>query len=96
MHRNHELTALRDWLLPLLMNGQVRVRASLDVTPAKGKLGVKYGTAVPQHQGWVNISLRLLRFELVQSLNQFLVNACFNTSDVLIVASEKPWFQEEL
>lgn len=22
---NHELTQLRDWLLPLLMNGQVRV-----------------------------------------------------------------------
>ena len=23
--QNHELTQLRDWLLPLLMNGQVRV-----------------------------------------------------------------------
>lgn len=25
VERNHELTQLRDWLLPLLMNGQVRV-----------------------------------------------------------------------
>jgi type I restriction enzyme S subunit len=24
-HQNQELTALRDWLLPMLMNGQVRV-----------------------------------------------------------------------
>lgn len=49
---NQELTALRDWLLPLLMNGQVRVSASssagaleeatpsalLDVTPAVAKV----------------------------------------------------------
>lgn len=32
--QNRELAGLRDWLLPLLMNGQVRVSASLDVTPA--------------------------------------------------------------
>lgn len=38
--QNQELTALRDWLLPLLMNGQVRVSTSLDVTPAKGKMGL--------------------------------------------------------
>ena len=25
LSENHELTQLRDWLLPLLMNGQVRV-----------------------------------------------------------------------
>jgi type I restriction enzyme S subunit len=24
-HQNQELTTLRDWLLPMLMNGQVRV-----------------------------------------------------------------------
>lgn len=38
--QNQELTTLRDWLLPLLMNGQVRVSAPLDVTPAKENVGL--------------------------------------------------------
>lgn len=40
LKENQELASLRDWLLPLLMNGQVRVSAPLDVTPAEEKVGL--------------------------------------------------------
>ena len=48
---DQELPPLRDWLLPLLMNGQVRVSAPLDVTPAEEKVGLGMAAEVPIKYG---------------------------------------------
>lgn len=41
--QNQHLTALRDWLLPMLMNGQVRVREVEEQLGMVAEDGVKYG-----------------------------------------------------
>jgi type I restriction enzyme S subunit len=41
--QNQHLTALRDWLLPMLMNGQVTVKEAEEKLSMAAEPGVKYG-----------------------------------------------------
>jgi len=44
IEQNQHLTSLRDWLLPMLMNGQVRVREDIEIAPAMAaEDGGRYG-----------------------------------------------------
>lgn len=73
LKENQELTTLRDWLLPMLMNGQVRVSTVLDVTKAPGNEVPLSIAAEPQSSYGLKIVHRKLTMEDRAALNAWVV-----------------------